>query len=169
MLAALENSGADPTRLKLELTESMMLDDVDETIAKMKALKTHGLGFSLDDFGTGYASLTHLKRLPLEQMKIDRSFVSGLLTDPRDARIARTVVDLGRSLGLTVIAEGVESAAQRDLLAGYGCQIFQGNLFGPAAPADVLCRTARRPAARTPRATVEAQADSAPGTPRPGT
>ena len=144
VLEAVERSGADPTRLKLELTESMMLDDVGDTIAKLKALKVHGVGFSLDDFGTGYASLTYLKRLPLDQLKIDRSFVQDMLTSPRDAAIARTVVELGRSLGLTVIAEGVETWAQRDLLAEYGCHVFQGNLFGPPAPMEALRQQARQ-------------------------
>jgi diguanylate cyclase (GGDEF)-like protein/PAS domain S-box-containing protein len=147
VLEAVDRTGADAALLKLELTESMMLADVGDTIAKMKALKARGVGFALDDFGTGYASLTYLKRLPLDQLKIDRSFVSDMLTNPRDASIARTVVALGRSLGLTVIAEGVETQAQRDLLAGYGCHVFQGNLFGPAAPAQALRREARRSSA----------------------
>jgi len=144
VLDAVDHSGADATRLKLELTESMMLDDVGDTVTKMTALKARGVGFSLDDFGTGYASLTYLKRLPLDQLKIDRSFVSDMLSNPRDAAIARTVVDLGRSLGLTVIAEGVESQAQRDLLAAYGCQVFQGNLFGQPEPVEALRQEARR-------------------------
>jgi diguanylate cyclase (GGDEF)-like protein/PAS domain S-box-containing protein len=144
VLEAVERSGADATRLKLELTESMMLDDVGDTIAKLKDLKARGVGFSLDDFGTGYASLTYLKRLPLDQLKIDRSFVEDMLTSPRDAAIARAVVELGRSLGLTVIAEGVETWSQRDLLADYGCQVFQGNLFGLPAPMETLRQQARR-------------------------
>jgi len=145
VLEAVDRSGADATRLKLELTESMMLEDVGDTIAKLQALKARGVGFSLDDFGTGYASLTYLKRLPLDQLKIDRSFVADMLTSPRDAAIARTVVELGRSLGLTVIAEGVETWAQRDLLAEYGCHVFQGNLFGRPAPVETLRQQARRP------------------------
>jgi diguanylate cyclase (GGDEF)-like protein/PAS domain S-box-containing protein len=144
VLEAVKSSGADATLLKLELTESMMLDDVDDTIAKLKALKARGVGFSLDDFGTGYASLTYLKRLPLDQLKIDRSFVSDILISPRDAAIARTVVELGRTLGLTVIAEGVEAQAQLDLLVEYGCHVFQGNLFGQPAPVETLRQQARR-------------------------
>ena len=144
VLEAVDGSGADATRLKLELTETMMLDDVGDTVTKLKALKARGVGFSLDDFGTGYASLTYLKRLPLDQLKIDRSFVADMLTSPRDAAIARAVVDLGRSLGLTVIAEGVETWAQRDLLAEYGCQVFQGNLFGQPAPVEALQQQARQ-------------------------
>ena len=144
VLEAVESSGADATRLKLELTESVMLADVGDTIAKLKDLKARGVGFSLDDFGTGYASLTYLKRLPLDQLKIDRSFVADMLNSPRDAAIARSVVELGRSLGLTVIAEGVETPAQRDLLAEYGCHVFQGNLFGQPAPVEALRQQARR-------------------------
>jgi diguanylate cyclase (GGDEF)-like protein/PAS domain S-box-containing protein len=143
VLEAVDRSGADATHLKLELTESMMLADVGDTIAKLKALKARGVGFSLDDFGTGYASLTYLKRLPLDQLKIDRSFVADMLTSPRDAAIARAVVELGRNLGLTVIAEGVETQAQRDLLAEYGCHVFQGNLFGQPAPVETLRQQAR--------------------------
>ena len=138
VLDVLHRSGATPSRLKLELTESLLLDSVDDTIAKMSALKAHGVGFSLDDFGTGYASLTYLKRLPLVQLKVDRSFVRDVLTNAQDAAIARAIIGMGHSLGLTVIAEGVETPAQRDLLAGCGCDGFQGELFGHAAPAQAL-------------------------------
>ncbi len=134
----LRRTGADPTRLKLELTESMMLDDVEDTIGKMNALKSSGVGFSLDDFGTGYASLAYLKRLPLDQLKIDKSFVPEVGAGPHEIAITRAIVDLGRSLGLTVIAEGVETEAQRESLAGYGCHVFQGNLFGQPGPAEAL-------------------------------
>ena len=144
VLEVLDRTGAVPRRLQLELTESMMLDDLDGTIAKMQALKECGVGFSLDDFGTGYASLSHLKHLPLDQLKIDRSFVQDLLTNPRDAAIARTIVDLGHSLGLTVIAEGVETVAQRDMLAGFGCHAFQGHLFGTPRPVETLVDMARQ-------------------------
>lgn len=138
VLSALGASGANPEQLKLELTESLLLDNVDDTIDKMTALKSRGIGFSLDDFGTGYSSLSYLKRLPLDQLKIDRSFVRDVLTDPKDAAIARTIVALAHSLGLTVIAEGVESAEQRDLLAHYGCHTYQGYLFSKPLPADQL-------------------------------
>jgi diguanylate cyclase (GGDEF)-like protein/PAS domain S-box-containing protein len=150
VLDVLDRSGANPEQIKLELTESMMLDNLDDTIAKMKALKAGGIGFSLDDFGTGYASLSHLKNLPLDQLKIDRSFVQHLLGNPRDAAIARTIVDLGRSLGLTVIAEGVETEAQHGMLAGFGCHVFQGGLFGWPQPVDALVRMAREASAIGP-------------------
>jgi EAL domain-containing protein (putative c-di-GMP-specific phosphodiesterase class I) len=134
VLAVLDRTGADPQKLKLELTESLLLDDVEDIIAKMTALKSRGVGFSLDDFGTGYSSLSYLKRLPLDQLKIDRSFVRDVLTDSNDAAIARTIVALGQSLGLAVIAEGVETEAQREFLASHGCLAYQGYLFGRPLP-----------------------------------
>jgi diguanylate cyclase (GGDEF)-like protein/PAS domain S-box-containing protein len=129
VMEALEQAGADPHRLKLELTESLLVNDMEDAIAKMGALKEIGLGFSLDDFGTGYSSLAYLKRLPLDQLKIDQSFVRDVLTDPNDAAIARTIVALGQTLGLSVIAEGVEMEAQRNFLAEHGCHAYQGYLF----------------------------------------
>ena len=142
VLESIACSGANRSRLKIELTESVMLDNVDDSIAKMQRLKDHGVGLALDDFGTGYASLAYLKRLPLDQLKIDRAFVKDLLTDPHDAAIAHTIADLGRNLGITVVAEGVESEAQRDLLIACGCQLFQGYLFGRPGPAEALTRMA---------------------------
>ena len=130
----IQYTGANPRRLKLELTESMLVKDVEDTIAKMTALKASGIGFSLDDFGTGYSSLSYLKRLPLDQLKIDQSFVRDLMTDPNDASIARTVIALGHSLGLNVIAEGVETAEQKTFLAAQGCDAYQGYLFGRPMP-----------------------------------
>ena len=124
----------DPGKLKLELTESLLLDDVEDIIRKMAELKSEGVGFSLDDFGTGYSSLAYLKRLPLDQLKIDRSFVRELPTSANDAVIARTVVALAHSLGLEVIAEGVETEAQRQFLALNGCLSYQGYLFARPMP-----------------------------------
>jgi EAL domain-containing protein (putative c-di-GMP-specific phosphodiesterase class I) len=141
VLAVLASSGANPRQLKLELTESMLLDNVQEMIARMGTLKSSGVGFSLDDFGTGYSSLSYLKRLPLDQLKIDQSFVQDLLTDPNDEVIARTIIALASTLGLSVIAEGVETAAQRDALAAQGCHAYQGYLFSrplPVADFDVF-------------------------------
>jgi len=145
VLAILQASGANPLRLKLELTESLMARDLQEIVEKMTALKARGVGFSLDDFGTGYSSLSYLKRLPLDQLKIDQSFVRDVLVDGNDAAIARTVVALGQSLGLGVIAEGVETAAQRDFLAANGCHAYQGYLFGRPMPIDAFEQFALQP------------------------
>lgn len=133
---ALHAAGADPRRLKLELTESQLLHDVEDTIAKMEALAAEGIQFALDDFGTGYSSLSYLKRLPLTQLKIDRSFVRDLLTDPNDAAIARTIVQLAQSLEMEVVAEGVETAEQFEVLRAMGCRLFQGYHFGRPAPLE---------------------------------
>jgi diguanylate cyclase len=129
VLSIVENFDVDPTRLKLELTESMLADDLDDIVRKMTALKARGIGFSLDDFGTGFSSLNYLKRLPLDQLKIDQSFVRDVLTDPNDAAIACAIITLGQSLGLEVVAEGVETEAQRDFLSHNGCHAYQGYLF----------------------------------------
>lgn len=135
--AALLRSGANPRRLKLELTESQLLDNIDNVIAKMSVLRLAGVGFSLDDFGTGYSSLAYLKRLPLSQLKIDRSFVRDLLTDPDDAAIVKTIVALAGTLELSVIAEGVENEGQKMRLAELGCLHYQGYCFGrPVRLAD---------------------------------
>jgi diguanylate cyclase (GGDEF)-like protein/PAS domain S-box-containing protein len=138
VLAVVQRHGVNPARLKFELTESVLLHDVDDTIAKMRELQSHGVGFSLDDFGTGYSSLAYLKRLPLDQLKIDRSFVRDMLNKPHDAAIVRTIVELGVSLGLTVVAEGVETVSQCEVLAHLGCQGFQGRLFGMPMSPDEL-------------------------------
>ncbi|WP_295412998.1 bifunctional diguanylate cyclase/phosphodiesterase [uncultured Thiodictyon sp.] len=135
VLATIKRTGANPRRLKLELTESLLAKSIDEVGAKMAALKAHGLGLVLDDFGTGYSSLAYLKRLPLDQLKIDQSFVHDLLVDPNSVAIAQTIIALGRTMGLGVIAEGVETAGQRELLARLGCHAYQGYLFGrPVSP-----------------------------------
>jgi diguanylate cyclase (GGDEF)-like protein/PAS domain S-box-containing protein len=136
VLAALAVSGAQARQLELELTEGLLLEDVEDTIEKMAQLKGYGVGFSLDDFGTGYSSLSYLKRLPLDQLKIDQSFVRDVLSDPNDAAIARTIVALGTSLGLRVIAEGVETEAQRAFLESNHCRAWQGYLLSPPVPLD---------------------------------
>ena len=144
VLAVLDYSGAKPERLKLELTESLMLHNVEDIIAKMTALKAEGVGFAMDDFGTGYSSLSYLKRLPLDQLKIDQGFVRDILTDLNDAAIAKMVVALADSMGLAVIAEGVETAAQRDFLAQNGCHGFQGYLFSRPLPLEEFEEFAQR-------------------------
>jgi diguanylate cyclase (GGDEF)-like protein len=131
---ALQFSGADPHRLKLEVTESFMMDRVDDVIAKMATLKARGIGFSMDDFGTGYSSLSQLKRLPLDQLKIDQSFVRDVLTGVMDASIVRTIIALGTSLHLAVIAEGVETFEQQQFLEANGCFAYQGYYFSRALP-----------------------------------
>lgn len=126
---ALLESGAHASRLKLELTESIVLENVEETIVKMREIKAMGVQFSMDDFGTGYSSLQYLKRLPLNQIKIDQSFVRDINTDPNDAAIVNTIIAMGEALGLNVIAEGVETEAQLEFLHEHGCHAFQGYLF----------------------------------------
>ena len=136
VLLVLTQTGANPARLKLELTESLLVTDVEDVIQKMTALKARGVSFSLDDFGTGYSSLSYLKRLPLDQLKIDQGFVKNILTDPNDAAIAKMVVALAESLSLSVIAEGVESHAQKSFLAKQGCHAYQGYLFARPLPIE---------------------------------
>ncbi|MDB5825366.1 MAG: hypothetical protein JWR21_4070 [Herminiimonas sp.] len=133
-LAVMATTGINPCRLKLELTESMLVDDVEGAIATMNTLKFAGLSFSLDDFGTGYSSLSYLKRLPLDQIKIDQSFVSGVLSGSEDGIIARAVISLAHGLGFSVIAEGVETASQLKFLTHHGCNDFQGYFFGRPVP-----------------------------------
>ena len=141
--AIIEQTGANPRRLKIELTESTLVSNVDDVIAKMEKLKTIGIGFSLDDFGTGYSSLSYLKRLPLDQLKIDRSFVKDVLVDPNDAAIAQMIIALSKSLGLSVIAEGVETEEQYAFLARHGQLNYQGYLFGRPLPPEDFERLAR--------------------------
>jgi diguanylate cyclase (GGDEF)-like protein/PAS domain S-box-containing protein len=148
VLTLLAKSGASAHRLKLELTENLLLDDVEATIATMVALTTHGVEFSLDDFGTGYSSLAYLKRLPIRQLKIDRSFVHDILSCPSNAAITKAIMALAQSMGLSAIAEGVETPGQRDFLASLGCETFQGYLFGKPLPTEefeqLLDQTARQ-------------------------
>jgi len=140
VLQTLRNHNAEPGKLKLELTESLLLGDIEDTIARMVQLKSEGVGFALDDFGTGYSSLSYLKRLPLDQIKIDQSFVRDVLTDPNDAAIVRTILALAKSLDLEVVAEGVETTGQLSFLRLHGCEGFQGYLFGRPVPVDVFAR-----------------------------
>lgn len=141
----LDDTGADPRKLKLEVTESVAMTNVDEVIEKMSWLKARGVGIALDDFGTGHSSLAYLKRLPIDELKIDRSFVRDALSDPNDAVIVQTIIALGNSMGLVVIAEGVETEAQRLFLAGHGCHNYQGYFFGRPTPIDRFDALLREP------------------------
>jgi len=127
-------TGVKPSRLKLELTESTVLENVEETIEKMRELKLLGISFSMDDFGTGYSSLQYLKRLPLDQIKIDQSFVRDIASDPNDAAIVQTIIAMTEALGLNVIAEGVETVEQEQFLNLRGCHAYQGYFFGKPMP-----------------------------------
>jgi EAL domain-containing protein (putative c-di-GMP-specific phosphodiesterase class I) len=131
---ALVQTAAKPSHLKLELTESVVLEHVEDTIAKMGELKLLGISFSMDDFGTGYSSLQYLKLLPLDQLKIDQGFVRDIATDPNDAAIVQTIIAMTEALGLNVIAEGVETRAQQEFLEQRGCHAYQGYFFGRPVP-----------------------------------
>ena len=132
----LKDTAVNPTRLGLEITETMLVEGIEEMIVKMVEMRGMGLKFSMDDFGTGYSSLSYLKKLPLNELKIDRSFVQDLGTDISDEAIVQTIIRMSETLGLSVVAEGVETEAQRAMLLEYGCQHFQGYLFGKPVPAD---------------------------------
>ena len=136
VLNTLDRTGADPRNLKLELTESMLVENIEDVIAKMTDLKSYGLRFSLDDFGTGYSSLAYLRRLPLDQLKIDQAFVRDILKDASCGAIAQSIVSLSKAMGLSVIAEGVETEEQRDFLTRLGCHSFQGYLFSRPVPLE---------------------------------
>jgi len=136
VLSALHKTGANPARLKLELTESLVLDNLTEAIRKMQAIKQAGVQFSMDDFGTGHSSLSNLKKLPLDQLKIDQSFVRDIATDRDDAIIVQTIIAMAKNMGMEVIAEGVETEDQRAFLAMHDCQRFQGYLFGRPVPIE---------------------------------
>lgn len=136
VLAILQRTGANARKLKLELTESMFVDDLEDVVDKMTVLKAHGLRFSLDDFGMGYSSLGYLRRLPLDQLKIDQEFVRDILMDTSSCAIAQSIISLSQAMGLSVIAEGVETMGQRDFLQRLGCESFQGYLFGVPVPVE---------------------------------
>jgi len=146
----LYRSGINPDRLKLELTETMVLNDIDDTILKMNALRVIGVRFSMDDFGTGYSSLSSLKKLPIDQLKIDQSFVRDILLDPDDAVIVQTIIAMANHLGMEVIAEGVETEAQRSFLEQHNCQVCQGYLFGKPVPIEEFEELLRGTEARLP-------------------
>jgi diguanylate cyclase (GGDEF)-like protein/hemerythrin-like metal-binding protein len=134
--SAMQLYDVNPTRLKLELTEGMLLEDMEDTIATMYALKDLGVSFSLDDFGTGYSSLRYLKRLPFTQLKIDQSFIQDIAVDSSDKAIVRTIIAMAQSLNLDVIAEGVETDEQQEILQRIGCNHYQGYVFGKPVPIE---------------------------------
>jgi EAL domain-containing protein (putative c-di-GMP-specific phosphodiesterase class I) len=135
---SLQKYDVNPRLLKLELTEGMLLNDIDQTIGKMDELCKIGVRFSLDDFGTGYSSLQYLKKLPLDQIKIDQSFVRDIVDDPLDKSIVRTIIAMANTMELNVIAEGVETEEQKDILLDEGCLTFQGYFFGRPVPIDTF-------------------------------
>lgn len=144
VLEAVRVHGVDPTRLKIELTESVLVHDLAPVVAKIEKLRTVGVHFALDDFGTGYSSLSYLRQLPLDQLKIDRSFVRDSLDSKRGTALVRSIIQLGLDLGFVVLAEGIETPAQHALLTECGCHEFQGYLFGRPMPADGFAEHVRQ-------------------------
>ena len=145
VLQALDAAGADPRRLQLEITESLALENLQDTVFKLRELRACGVGVALDDFGTGNSSLAYLAQLPLDQIKIDKSFVDPLPADPTSVLIVQAVLALGHGMGLQVVAEGVETAAQHEYLSSLGCDVFQGYLFArPVAQCEFLAAPAAR-------------------------
>jgi len=136
--SSLRNSQLPNAMLKLEITEGIVIQNIDDTVGKMLRLKKHGVSFAMDDFGTGYSSLTYLKRLPVDMLKIDQSFVRDATCDPNDAEIIRAIVAMARSLGLALVAEGVEQQDQLDFLQSQGCNLYQGYLFSKPLPQEAF-------------------------------
>ncbi|HAS52577.1 MAG TPA: hypothetical protein DCS21_12890, partial [Gammaproteobacteria bacterium] len=127
--------------LTLEITEGLVIDDLEDTIAKILELKALGLRFAIDDFGTGYSSLSYLKRLPIDELKIDKSFVQGAIDDASDAALVETILAVARHFNLSVVAEGVEITEQESFLKDSGCQCFQGYLYGRPELAETLIQS----------------------------
>ena len=127
-----------PERITLEITESSMIGDAERTMAMLTRLKGTGVQLAIDDFGTGYSSLGYLKRFPIDELKIDRLFVRDIDRNPRDAALAAAIISIGHSLGLCVVGEGVETAAQLDTLASHGCDFVQGFHFSPPVAAEAF-------------------------------
>lgn len=136
LIGSIRRSGINPSRLRLELTENSLVRDIDAVAEKMRVIRDLGVKFSLDDFGTGYSSLTYLKRLPLDQLKIDKSFVSHVTENKEDQAIVQTIISMSHTLGLNVIAEGVETREQMKLLEQCGCLNYQGYLFSRPLPVN---------------------------------
>ncbi|MGB0495652.1 MAG: EAL domain-containing protein [Kangiellaceae bacterium] len=134
VINAVSKSGLDPSKLKLEITESVLAKDIDDTAKKLQKLKSFGISFSLDDFGTGYSSLSYLKNLPIDELKIDQSFIRDLMIDPSDLIMVKSLISLGENFGINVVAEGVETEAQFDKLKSFSCNIYQGYYFSYPLP-----------------------------------
>jgi EAL domain-containing protein (putative c-di-GMP-specific phosphodiesterase class I) len=140
-----DRHGVSPSRVELEITETTLMMDAERTLPLLDELKAMGVHLSIDDFGTGYSSLSALQQFPISTLKIDKSFVRNAATDPDDATIVRTIIEMGRSLGLQVLAEGIETEEQRDFLLLSGCQFGQGRLFGePVSAEDFIERVLRQ-------------------------
>jgi EAL domain-containing protein (putative c-di-GMP-specific phosphodiesterase class I) len=146
--AALQQTGADPRRLIMEVTEGLLIANLNDTVARMSSLVTLGIRFSIDDFGTGYSSLAYLKKLPLYELKIDKSFVQDTPDDPSDTAIVQSVIAMAGHLGLQVVAEGVETQAQADFLRESHCKCMQGYLFSRPLPLDDWLQKLARPKAQ---------------------
>jgi EAL domain-containing protein (putative c-di-GMP-specific phosphodiesterase class I) len=142
--ATLADTGVDPASVRFEITESTLMEDAETTNAALRELKALGVCLSIDDFGTGYSSLTYLKQFPVDELKVDRSFVDGLCTDPEDAAIVAAVIKLAHTLDLSVVAEGVETAEQARSLQDLSCDTAQGFYFGRAVPIEDLDLTRNR-------------------------
>jgi EAL domain-containing protein (putative c-di-GMP-specific phosphodiesterase class I) len=149
---ALASTGLDPRRLKLEITESVIMHDAEATTDTLLAIKDLGIRLAIDDFGTGYSSLSYLKRFPVDTLKIDRSFVDGLGEDSQDTAIVRSIVALAKALGLSVTGEGIETAIQREQLRELNCDRGQGYLFARPQPAELIERLFASDAHEHPRA-----------------
>ena len=145
---ALENSGIDPAGLCLEVTESVLIEDPESSTATLAELKALGVQIAVDDFGTGYSSLEHLRRFPIDSVKIDRSFVRGLPHSSEDVAIVNAVIELGHALNLSVVAEGVETSDQLGNLQAAGCDTAQGFLFSRPEHPDVVDELVMPPAKR---------------------
>jgi len=138
VMTAIENSGIEPENLELEITENLFLDDAESVATKMSQLKTEGIRFSIDDFGTGYSSLAYIKRLPVDQIKIDQTFIRDILLDQDDASIVESIIAMAEKMGLELIAEGVEQQGQVDFLKTNGCHYFQGFFYSRPTSIDQL-------------------------------
>ncbi len=144
--ATLAETGLDPGLLEIEITEGSVVTNLEAAVGTLKAVKALGVTLALDDFGTGYSSLNHLRRFPIDRLKLDGSFIRQIADDETDRAIARAAIELGHGLRLGVVAEGVETPAQLEVLHAHGCDAYQGHLFAAALPADELATLLRQSA-----------------------